>query len=93
MTVTEATDIIFSSLYNPRVEKIPLQQAVNRVLAEVIKADRDFPPFDRVSMDGIAVQYQSIKNGVKHFAVEFTQAAGSPKSTLNSGTACVEVMT
>ncbi len=93
MTVTEAADIIFSNLYSPRVEKILLQQSVNRVLAEVIKADRAFPPFDRVSMDGIALKYQAIKSGIKNFPIEFVQAAGSPKMTLKSGTECVEVMT
>ena len=93
VTVTEATDIIFSNLHHPRIEKIPLQRSVNRVLAEVTKADRDFPPFDRVSMDGIAVNYQAIKDGVRKFPIEFVQAAGNPKATLNSGTSCVEVMT
>lgn len=93
MTVTEAADIIFSNLHRPRIEKIPLQNSVNRVLAEVIKADRDFPPFDRVSMDGIAVNYKAVKEGVKKFPVEFVQAAGSPKANLNSATSCVEVMT
>lgn len=93
MTVTEAADIIFSNPYNPRVGKIPLQQSVNRVLAEVITADRDFPPFDRVSMDGIAIKYQALKDGARNFPIEFLQPAGSPKATLNSLTGCVEVMT
>ena len=93
MTVTEAADIIFSNLHKPGIEKIPLQQSVNRVLAEVIKADRDFPPFDRVSMDGIAIKSQALAEGIKTFPVEFVQAAGSPQSNLVSGMNCVEVMT
>jgi molybdopterin molybdotransferase len=93
VTVTEAADIIFSNLHKPGIEKIPLQQSVNRVLAEVIKADRDFPPFDRVSMDGIAIKSQALKEGIKNFPVEFVQAAGSPQSNLGSGMNCVEVMT
>jgi molybdopterin molybdotransferase len=93
VTVTEAADIIFSNLHKPGIEKIPLQQSVNRVLAEVIKADRDFPPFDRVSMDGIAIKSQALAEGIKTFPVEFVQAAGSPQSNLVSGMNCVEVMT
>ena len=93
VSVTEAADIIFSNLYNPSVEGVPLQQSANRVLAEIIKADRDFPGFDRVSMDGIAIQYQSWKAGKKEFPVEFVQAAGSPQSRLASPLNCVEVMT
>ena len=93
VSVTEAADIIFSNLYNPSVEGVRLQHSANRVLAEIIKADRDFPGFDRVSMDGIAIQYQSWKAGKKEFPVEFVQAAGSPQSRLASPLNCVEVMT
>ena len=93
VSVTEAADIIFSNLLKPRVENVSLSQSVNRVLGEVIKADRDFPPFDRVSMDGIAIQYQVWKAGKKEFPVEFVQAAGTPKSRLSSSDNCAEVMT
>ena len=36
-------------------EEIPLVKAKGRILAESICADRDFPPFDRVMMDGYAI--------------------------------------
>ncbi len=93
VSVTEAADIIFSNLYNRRVENVPLQVSVNRVLGESIKADRDFPAFDRVSMDGIAIQYEVWKSGKKEFPVEFVQAAGNPQSQLVSAANCAEVMT
>jgi molybdopterin molybdotransferase len=93
VSVTEAADIIFSNLYNPRVENVPLQKCVNRVLGESITADRDFPPFDRVSMDGIAIQYEVWKSGKKEFPVEFLHAAGDPRSQLTSPVNCAEVMT
>jgi molybdopterin molybdotransferase len=93
VSVTEAADIIFSNLYKPRVETIPLQQSVNRTLAESIIADRDFPPFDRVSMDGIAIKFNALKSGKKDFAVEFVQAAGNPRSRPVSEMKCAEVMT
>lgn len=93
VSVTEAADIIFSNLYKPSIENIPLQGAVNRALAEKIKADRDFPPFDRVSMDGIAIQFQEWKNGRKEFPIEFTQAAGDTQKALRNPEACVEIMT
>lgn len=38
-------------------ETIPFNMSFGRILAEDIFADRDFPPFDRVAMDGIAVKY------------------------------------
>jgi len=93
VSVTEASDIIFSNLYKPGVETVPLQATINRVLGEKISADRDFPPFDRVSMDGIAIQYQKLKNGQRDFQIEFTQAAGDPTKKLQTPDNCVEVMT
>jgi molybdopterin molybdotransferase len=93
VSVTEAADIIFPNLYKPLVESVPLQESVNRVLGEKIVADRDFPPFDRVSMDGIAIQFQEFKSGQKEFPVEFTQAAGDELKKLENLNNCVEVMT
>jgi molybdopterin molybdotransferase len=40
----------------PASEAIPLLQAVGRVLAEPVLADRDFPPFPRVTRDGYALR-------------------------------------
>ena len=39
-----------------RTEKLPLAKTLGMNLAEKIVADRDFPPYDRVMMDGIAVK-------------------------------------
>lgn len=39
-------------------EEIPLVKAKGRILAENIRADRDFPPFDRVMMDGYAIRIE-----------------------------------
>ena len=36
-------------------EQIPLLECANRVLAQVVRADRDQPPFDRSTRDGFAV--------------------------------------
>jgi len=38
------------------IERVPLEQARTRVLAEVLRADRDQPPFDRSTRDGFALQ-------------------------------------
>jgi len=37
------------------IDHVPLEQVVGRTLATKVRADRDFPPFDRVTMDGIAI--------------------------------------
>jgi molybdopterin molybdotransferase len=93
VSVTEAADIIFSNLYKPAIESVSIQTSVNRILAEKIIADRDFPPFDRVSMDGIAIQFQEWKKGRRDFHIAYTQAAGDTQKELNASEQCVEVMT
>lgn len=40
----------------PRVERMRLEEATNRVLAVPITADRDQPPFNRSTRDGFAVR-------------------------------------
>ncbi|PJA06558.1 MAG: molybdopterin molybdenumtransferase MoeA [Flavobacteriales bacterium CG_4_10_14_0_2_um_filter_35_18] len=67
--------------------------AFNRVLKEPITADRDFPPFDRVSMDGVAVDIEVFNKGQREFNIEGVQAAGSEQLTLKNPSNCIEVMT
>lgn len=93
VTVSEAADIIFGNLHKPQTEAIPIEQAVNRVLAESVFADRDFPPFDRVSMDGIAIRFEAWAQGSREFKIAFTQAAGDVQKNLESSEECAEVMT
>ncbi len=44
-------------------ERVALLQAVGRVLARGVKADRDQPPFDRSTRDGFAVQASAANGG------------------------------
>ncbi len=71
-------------------EPRPLTQLMGAVLREAIVASRDQPPFDRVTMDGIAF---SSAAGRRAFRIAGTQAAGSPRKVLASDDACFEVMT
>jgi molybdopterin molybdotransferase len=66
---------------------------LGRILKEDIIADRDFPPFDRVSMDGIAIHFESFRLGQRIFEIENIQPAGSPQLTLENSKNCIEVMT
>jgi molybdopterin molybdotransferase len=82
VTVEEATRVVLSHLFKPAVTKVDLNDAIGRVLAEAVKADRDFPPFNRVAMDGIAIWYDEWKNGRHEFYIEETQGAGQPQKSL-----------
>ena len=74
-------------------EQIPLSQATGRVLAEDIIADRDFPPFNRATKDGIAINYEAIDSGLTSFKIEGVQAAGMPSRPLSDTANCLEIMT
>lgn len=93
ISVEEAKNIILNSTQDFGVEKIPFLKSVGRILKEEIVADRDFPPFNRVSMDGIAIDYTSFKNGQRNFKIEDIQAAGSKQISLVNPENCIEVMT
>ncbi|RFS17422.1 molybdopterin molybdotransferase MoeA [Emticicia sp. C21] len=92
-TVEQAEEIILNNKINIATEKLAIAEVLGRVLAEDLKADRDFPPFDRVSMDGIAVAYAQIKKGQTSFSIAQTAAAGKPQTILDNPEHCVEVMT
>ncbi len=93
ITVEEASRIILSNLFKPSVIEVSFQEANGKVLAEDAKADRDLPPFDRVTMDGIAVVHDVWKKGKREFQIEGTQAAGEPERTLRDSQNAIEVMT
>lgn len=92
-TVKDALNIILNSSENFGTEEVDFINAVGRVLKEDIVADRDFPPFNRVSMDGIAISYDAFENGQRKFQIEGVQAAGSPQLTLKNKLNCIESMT
>jgi molybdopterin molybdotransferase len=62
-------------------------------LRETILAERDQPPFDRVTMDGIALASAALQAGRREFRIGGTQAAGAPALALASVDECIEVMT
>lgn len=93
ISVSEAYNLILSTAHTFGVEIVSLENAVGRVLAKDISADRPFPPFDRVTMDGISIAFDSFHNNKRTFEIESIAAAGSPKVTLQNTTKCVEVMT
>lgn len=58
---------------------------------EEVRADRDYPPFNRVMMDGIALRLEDYLTGLREFKIEGVCAAGDPQKSVKSG--CMEVMT
>lgn len=92
ITTQEATQIVMSHLVALETEQVSLEEAVGKVLQETLLADRDFPPFDRVSMDGIAYNIADIKDS-NVLVVDDVQLAGAAQKTLKAPGHCLEVMT
>ena len=75
------------------IESLPLTQCVGGTLRENVYAERDQPAFDRVTMDGVAVDSESLRRGLRRFTIQATQAAGAPALRLTRGENAIEVMT
>ncbi len=92
-TLNEALDVISRSARSFGREEVALDDALGRVLAEPVVADRDYPPFHRSAMDGIAIRYADFEQGMREFRVVETIYAGSEsKETLCVGE-CYKIMT
>lgn len=93
VSVQEATSIILSNLFLPKVKEVGLTDSLGKILAAPILADRDLPPYHRATMDGIAIHYSAVLNGITQFTIEAVQAAGEPQKKLSAGSHCIEIMT
>jgi molybdopterin molybdotransferase len=76
-----------------QIEQLPLLDAIHRVLATPIHADRDLPPFHRSTRDGYAVQAAALATG-EWLPIAGILRAGepAPATSLAPGTA-LEIMT
>ncbi|MCS6975048.1 MAG: molybdopterin molybdotransferase MoeA [Cyclobacteriaceae bacterium] len=92
VSVREADEIIAQVPAVLSVKSVLLREATGCVLAEEIRADRDIPPYDRVAMDGFAIDSGAYAAG-KSFRIAGIQPAGSEPLLLASPNDCIEVMT
>jgi molybdopterin molybdotransferase len=93
ISVQEAERIILDSVGTCAAERVPLAEAQGHVLRQPINADRDLPPFDRVTMDGIAIAADPSRS-VRTYRIEAIQPAGAePLALVHPGSGCIQVMT
>lgn len=93
ITVQQADEIIDSQVQDFGTEEIDFQNALGRVLAENIRADRDLPPFDRPTVDGIAINFSAFEKGIRSFKIKAIQSAGERSLAIFSENECIEIMT
>jgi molybdopterin molybdotransferase len=91
--VADAESLIRARMPRWPAETVRLDKAVGRVLADTIRAERDEPPFDRATMDGIAIAHADWASGTRRFRVLGVQAAGAPPLALARPGDCVRIMT
>lgn len=93
ITVQQAEEIILSQAQDFGKEEISYNHALGRILAENLTADRDLPPFDRPTVDGIAIRYDAYEKGIRSFTVKAIQSAGESSISIDSEEECIEIMT
>ncbi|MDG1462658.1 MAG: molybdopterin molybdenumtransferase MoeA, partial [Gammaproteobacteria bacterium] len=90
ISVAKAAKLILEHMAPATSEFVNIADANQRILQEPVYAERDQPPFNRATMDGIAIASDSIGKG--EFPVAGIQAAGKKALTLTKSN-CIEVMT
>lgn len=93
LSVENACEIIFNQNIDFGIEQVGVENSLGRIMAEDLVADRDFPPFDRVTMDGIAINFENYGEGIRSFKIEGLHAAGEVQVKLGANNVCLEVMT
>lgn len=77
ITFEQAQELLFAHLPKPQQTEVSLQDAVGKFLSQDILADRDYPPFNRVTMDGYAVNAADInEKKIQEFRVVGNVLAG-----------------
>lgn len=72
---------------------VEIEEAFGRILASPVRADRDYPPFDRSTRDGFAVRSGDARNpGARLDCVGELRAGGRFDAVVDPGQ-CVEIMT
>jgi molybdopterin molybdotransferase len=74
-------------------ETVKIGASSGRILRQAVHAERDQPPFDRVMMDGIALQFDALDAGRTRFDIVGIQHAGDPVMRVSAAEQCIEVMT
>jgi len=93
ISVQEALELIKTATRDHGIEKLPLSKSIGRTLKEDWYTDRELPPYDRVSLDGIAINYSSFTTGQKEFRIDDIAPAGLAQVSLTDPALCIEVMT
>jgi len=91
LSPSQADTHIRESLSPLPSEEIPYQEALGRTLRAPLCSDRPFPPFDRVTMDGIACRSSDLSLGP--LSIQGLHPAGNPAPEPLKTGHCWQIMT
>ncbi len=86
----QAIDIIIKSINKKDFEIIPIENAINRIIAEDIYATYCLPRFDNSAMDGYAISFDDKDYNLN---IIDTIYAGDDNNTLLKEKTCIKIMT
>ncbi len=90
ITQQEAYETMMSEARPMGSERVGLDDALGRVLAEDVRSDMDMPPFIKSAMDGYACRRKDLANKLK--VVEVLKAGAVPGKTIATNE-CAKIMT
>lgn len=93
ISVAEAEALIRARVDGWGTVRVPIDAAAGEVLHQEVSAEREQPPFDRVTMDGIAIRHSAFAAGLRRFTITRTQGAGGTPVPLADENGCVAIMT
>ena len=91
--VVEAARLINDHMPTYGSHLVPLENAEGCILRQTVTAEREQPPYDRVTMDGIAIDSTALAQGLREFKLTGNQAAGEAAMRLPTTDTCIEIMT
>lgn len=92
ISVQEAQHKMMANPIDLGTTTVSIDLAMGRILQEDLFADSDLPPFHRVMMDGIAINYQDLHQ-FKAFKIIGTQKAGEDRKFAPHAGEAIEIMT
>src|SRR5215831_17867469 len=95
--VAEAQEMVLGCVQPVGVEKVALLEALHRVTAEEVTAQRHIPPEDNSAMDGYAVRHTDVAGATRDYpavleVLEILPAGKTPRHRLELGTT-IKIMT
>ncbi|RXJ88540.1 molybdopterin molybdenumtransferase MoeA [Arcobacter sp. CECT 8983] len=90
LSVNNALKIISELSVNPKFEIIPIEESINRICAQDIKAKLALPRFNNSAMDGYGFKLQDIEKELKVIDSVF---AGDNKDINLQEATCIKIMT